>query len=110
MDEYTKKQIERENKKRQHLQSAVDNLTDALNDISFGADEASAMLMSMIIQEHRTIQQELIGTLINLIVRYADTEWYDGRNEASKKVCVEIRGSLENKGLLYDNKIHLPFI
>ena len=96
--------------KKELIDQAVENLQDALNDISFGADEASEILLISIENTHRTLQQETIGTLINTIIKYADTKWFDLRNEASVKLCQTIRDLLIREGLIYDGKIRLPFI
>lgn len=89
MLEYERIQESREGK-------ALNALTDALNSLSWNPETfAQAVLL-----EHRTLQQSLMRTIVRVIREVANSH-YDGRNEASVKLCKELveSGILDNNPL-----------
>ena len=82
---------------------AAQDLADAANNMAFDEDKFVDVLMN----QHRTIQQNTMGAILALIWRWADQfdkGNYDARNEATCRASRQIRDALGE----YGNK--LPYI
>ena len=64
---------------------ALSTLTDSLNSFSWNPETFAKAVQF----EHRTLQQSLMRTMVKVIRAMAEFP-YDGRNEASVKLCKEI--------------------
>jgi hypothetical protein len=75
---------------------AMTTLTDAMNTFSWNP-EAFAKSVTL---EHRTLQQELMRTIVAVIKELSDTN-YDDRNKATVDLCKKIveSGVLDNSYL-----------
>lgn len=63
-------------------------------------------------ENHRTSQQGMIGVLLTIIYKYGKEHptWFDGRNEAAKRICGMLAEWMEEHDMVYEGKIHLPLI
>ena len=86
----------------------VETVSTMLNDFGFSA---KGFCESMT-REHRTLQQSFTRLCIEWLQTYADAEYrYDGRNEASHTIAVEIAQSYGayHPGESFED-IEVPFI
>lgn len=86
----------------------VENVSLMLNDFSFSAKGFCEGMT----REHRTLQQSFTRLCIEWLQTCADANYrYDGRNEASHKIAVELAQSYGayNPGESFED-IEVPFI
>ena len=57
---------------------------------TFGTEERFKLLSKNLMNEHRTLQQTTMKFFIHQMKEWAETEFYDGRNEATVKLCKKI--------------------
>lgn len=85
MDYALKKHIENR-KQVDRIFALVDQLADEVNVL--GSHQVfEEAFSSALIKQHRTLQQSLVGNLIQALRRYGDTSGTDARNEAAVKHC-----------------------
>lgn len=84
------------------VRKAYSNLSDACN--MMGMDQLVAdTLFKEIQRDHRTLQQTFWRIIFKVMEQYGNSEFHDGRNEASVAACKRI--SLEVL-----DETHLPFV
>lgn len=75
----------------------VEKLTQYVNNISFNPDE----FVDEMSRQHRTLQQRYTFLCVAWLKKLADTEYYDGRNEASVKFAKSIKKELDDATFPY---------
>lgn len=71
------------------VKEAVISIIDSLNTIS-GTEHITTAFFNGITSQHRTLQQDFIRTLYDVLVAYSELEYYDGRNEAAVKFAKQV--------------------
>jgi hypothetical protein len=82
----------------EQMKVAFEALGYALN--NFNYKEQAELFFGRLSREHRTLQQNFWRMMIKVIEKYADSEWYDARNEASVQMCRVLKTALENNYFL----------
>jgi len=96
---------------REQYEKLVAELANIANVIGFDETGAGIQVAQSIMGKHRTIQQVVIGILLNAIVYYGENALTDGRNEYSKELCGFIAKTLKENGYLVTNDgLYMPFI
>jgi len=54
---------------------------------SGGVEEVQAGILDELNSSHRTLQQLFVKATIDALIEYGNNEYYDDRNEASKRYC-----------------------
>jgi len=86
--------------KKEKIRKATSELVKATNSFIDTKEEIAVEMIAALISEHRTLQQNFIGVIIQLIVQYGQLEdrYFDGRNEASQRLCEKITKFIEKDG------------
>ena len=74
---------------------AVTNLCNIVNGNQVREDALAELLVDAINRQHRTLQQGLWRTLIQVINLYGKNEYSDARNDDSVRICQEITFHIE---------------
>ena len=105
MSQQTDWAIQMEQKREQeHVRDIVGKLADLVN----GNDtrKVAEMFYQGFINQHRTLQEMMWKMILEVIMKYADCEWFDARNEFAVRSCKAMREyMLDNPG-----KFYLPVI
>lgn len=72
-------------------------ITQYVNNLSFNPDE----FVDEMSKQHRTLQQRYTLLCVAWLKKLADTEYYDGRNEASVKFAKSIKKELDDATFPY---------
>ena len=83
---------------QKEMREVVDQLGNVINNFSY--DDQADAFFQMLTRQHRTLQQNFWRMIIKVILRYADTKWFDPRNEASVELCKKFKKLLEDEGWL----------
>ncbi|MBW8004097.1 MAG: hypothetical protein FVQ80_19265 [Planctomycetes bacterium] len=96
-------QMERK-REQEYVRGLVGKLADLVNGSS--TEKVAEMFYQGFINQHRTLQELMWKMLHEVIIMYADCEWYDARNEFAVKSCNAMKKyMLENP-----DKFYLPVI
>jgi len=116
--EYTKMYSEFTPEISARYEKDIRKAEDVLHGVSAMGDFVNAMArdtgdMAMLLNEgvhslHRTLQQQVVAEMIQFLINYADTPYFDLRNREAVSLCQVIKASLEEK--TYNGKISLPHI
>lgn len=71
------------------MYKAMQEVTSAVNIMS--EKELEEGMLNALLDEHRTLQQSFFRVLHNVLEQYADTKYYDLRNEASVEYAKKVR-------------------
>ena len=95
-----------EEKAREAGQNAANDLTKALNSMSY-EKEVTEGFVTALTNTHRSLQQSTMRSIFSLLMRWAEDEEvgkFDARNEATVKFCSKIKKLAEGEN------VHFPFI
>jgi hypothetical protein len=97
-----------EERRLERMNEVVKELSSCVNQLPGGTGRFGKALAESISNEHRTLQQLMIGTLFEALVALGETDpnWTDPRNEASIEACRKLR-TMVNNG---EFEIAFPFI
>lgn len=93
----------------ERLVKAVNELDNITNNIGCDPTQRGRELSQAIQHKHRTIQQSIVSLLLNALLDYRNAS-SDGRNQYSVEICQEIFDFLEERGKVYKDQAHFPFI
>lgn len=99
--EKANKAIDEELIRRKSGEEAAEYLEHFVNCISMRAEE-DKFAEKVTHGTHRTLHQSIIGLMFKTILKTAESERYDGRNEASVMACRKLAPIIKES--------HLPFI
>lgn len=68
----------------------AEQITDAINVMGFNEQDFATQMLN----QHRTLQQNFSNLCIAWFYKIADTEYFDGRNQASVEVGKKIKQAL----------------
>ncbi len=78
----------------ERAKEAATALANFVNDMGHSPDAFAGQMM----QEHRTLQQQVFQLMATCIERWATTEYYDLRNEDTIKICKQLAPILKAEG------------
>ena len=91
-------------REQEYVRELVGKLADLVNGNS--TKEVAEMFYRGFINQHRTLQEMMWKMIHEVIMKYADCEWFDARNEFAVRSCKAMREHmLENP-----DKFYLPVI
>ena len=88
MDKYEMDAIKRNKEKKQKAEALAKELTSFFN--NYDTDGCCKALSDALMNEHRTLQQSVGRFMMYQITVWAETNFYDGRNQATVRVCKDI--------------------
>ncbi len=84
---------------KMEMEEAISHLGNAVNNFNYG--EQSVEFFNQLSRQHRTLQQNIWRMIVNTIREYADTKYFDLRNEDSVKFCKKVQEFMEEKNVGY---------
>jgi len=84
-------------------------LSDAVNPMGSDTKDIAESIDTAIEREHRTLQQQTIAVLAQVLYAYADAP-SDGRNAAAVRLCQHVKATLDAEQWAYNDKVRLPTI
>jgi hypothetical protein len=93
------------------VSKAFQTIIDFTNIITFNSSELSEILSQELQRTHRTLQQSVISSLIDLLIKYSSFNT-DGRNQYSVETCKKLTEFLIKEGLIgpKSKEFNSPFI
>ena len=75
----------------------VELIAKSMKDLMYCAREPDMVdiMFDTLIDDHRTNQQRFISRIVQLLIKYADSE-HDRRNEAAVNLCKQIKSVVDN--------------
>ena len=94
---------------KQRIKDLVDQFSRIVNNFDDKV-EYSTIFTEEFLNSHKTLQQSMMGVMINFLLQYSQTQFFDLRNEFSVKVAKVTKEALEKEDWVVNNVIHFPYI